>query len=445
MTRATDDRSATERAEWGRAERHRVPRTSHAQWAPAADRADPLAVIAAQERDRLAWLLPVRHARMAASPFAFFRAGAAVMAADLAPTPTLGVSVQLCGDAHLANFGTYASPERRWVFDVNDFDETLPGPWEWDVKRLGASFVLAARANGLTDPRGRELAVQTAGAYRRAMAGFAQTSTLDTWYARMSMNRVDRAVPEHGLRRLSRSGVRTRIGRRALAKLTERDGAGLRMRSEPPLLVPLRELGDIGADLDRSVRENFEVYLSSVAPDRRHVLGRFRVVEAAVKAVGVGSVGTRCFVLLLLGRDRGEPLFLQIKQAMRSALEPYAPASVFGHEGQRVVAGQRLLQAANDIFLGWSQLESGPHYYWRQFHDTRIVVDVGAMSARELGRYADVCGWTLAHSHARSGDAVTIAAYLGGGTVFDEAIGDFGVAYAAQTEADHARFVAAVG
>jgi uncharacterized protein (DUF2252 family) len=382
---------------------------------------------------------------MAASPFAFFRAGAAVMAADLAPTPTVGVSVQLCGDAHLANFGTYASPERRWVFDVNDFDETLPGPWEWDVKRLGASFVLAARANGLTDPRGRDLAVRTAGAYRRAMAGFARMSTLDGWYARVPMVRVDRAVPDHGPRRLSRSGVRTRIGRRALARLTEHHGGGMRIRSVPPLLVPLRELGDIGVDLDRSVRENFEVYLSSVAPDRRHVLSRFRVVEAAVKAVGVGSVGTRCFVLLLVGRDHGEPLFLQIKEASRSALEPYAPSSVFGHQGQRVVAGQRLLQAANDIFLGWSQLQSGPHYYWRQFHDTRIVVDVDAMGARELSRYADVCGWTLAHSHARSGDAVTIAAYLGGGTVFDQAIGDFGVTYAAQTAVDHARFVAAVG
>jgi uncharacterized protein (DUF2252 family) len=441
----TDAATATDRAGQGRAERHRVPRSSHAQWIPSANRADPLTVIAAEERDRLAWLIPVRRARMAASPFAFFRAGAAVMAADLATTPTIGVEVQLCGDAHLANFGTYASPERRWVFDVNDFDETLPGPWEWDVKRLGASFVLAARTNGLTDPCGRELARRAARAYRTAMASFGGMSTLDAWYARMPIGRVDRAVPDHALRRLSRSAVRNSIGRRALAKLIEGAGDGMRIRSDPPLLVPLRELGDIGADLDLSVRENFEVYLASVAPDRRHMLSRFRVVEAAVKAVGVGSVGTRCFVLLLVGRDHYEPLFLQIKEATRSALEPYAGPCLFGHQGQRVVAGQRLLQAANDIFLGWSQLESGPHYYWRQFHDTRIVVDVGAMGARRLRRYADVCGWTLAHSHARSGDAVTIAAYLGRATVFDEAIGDFAVAYAAQTEADHARFVAAIG
>jgi uncharacterized protein (DUF2252 family) len=445
VTSVTDAATATDRAEQGRAERHRVPRSSHAQWTPAADRADPLTVIAAQERDRLAWLIPVRHARMAASPFAFFRAGAAVMAADLASTPTIGVQVQLCGDAHLANFGTYASPERRWVFDVNDFDETLPGPWEWDVKRLGASFVLAARANGLTDPCGRDLALRAAGGYRTAIAAFAGMSTLDAWYARMSIGRVDRAVPDHALRRLSRSAVGNSIGRRALAKLIEGAGDGMRIRSDPPLLVPLRELADIGADLDRSVRENFAVYLASVAPDRRHVLSRFRAVEAAAKAVGVGSVGTRCFVLLLVGRDHGEPLFLQIKEATRSALEPYAGPSVFGHQGQRVVAGQRLLQAANDIFLGWSQLESGPHYYWRQFHDTRIVVDIAAMRARQLSRFADVCGWTLAHSHARSGDAVTIAAYLGRATIFDEAIGDFAVAYAAQTEADHARFVAAIG
>jgi uncharacterized protein (DUF2252 family) len=433
----TGTASAAERAEAGRSARHQVPRAAHAEWSPPADRPDPLALIAAQERNRLGWLVPVRHTRMASSPLAFFRGSAVVMAADLAGTPSMGVRVQLCGDAHLANFGLYASPERRWVFDVTDFDETLPGPWEWDVKRLAASFVLAARENGLTDARARAMAVRSVRAYRQAVAGFAHMSTLDLWYAQVPLDLVDQAMPFR--RRMPRPS-----GRRGLYKLLDQDGTGGRFRADPPLLVPLRELGEVGVEAQQAVEANFEVYLASVTPDRRQLLGRFQLLDVAVKAVGVGSVGTRCYVLLLRGLDHAEPLFVQIKEAGPSALEPYLPASEYAHQGQRVVCGQRLLQAANDLFLGWSQLDSGPHYYWRQFHDTRVPADLATMSPRQLTRYADICGWTLARSHARSGDAIAIAGYLGSGPAFDDAVGDFALGYAGQAQADHARFVVAV-
>jgi uncharacterized protein (DUF2252 family) len=437
-----------ERAAAGKAARRAVPRASHAGWDPPADRPDPMSVISAQETGRLPWLLPVRRARMAESPFSFYRGCAALMAADLSGTPTMGVPVQLCGDAHLANFGTFASPERRQVFDVNDFDETLPGPWEWDVKRLATSFVLAARDDGFDDPVGRPAAVRAVSAYRRAMASFATTSVLDVWYAQVSLDLLRAALPERDRKRFDRGQrqARQRTSQQVLAKLTEEIDGELRMRSDPPLLAPLR---DLAANLDQGrlrteVWDSYDSYLSSVGPDRRHVLSRFEPVDVALKVVGVGSVGTRCFIVLLRGLDHQEPLFLQVKEATTSVLEAHLAPSGYPHCGQRVVEGQRLMQAGSDIFLGWSKTSTGPHYYWRQFRDMKGSFDVAVMNPAQLNQYAEACGWTLAHCHARSGDAITIAGYLGSGPVFDEAVGDFAVAYADQTARDHAAFVAAV-
>jgi uncharacterized protein (DUF2252 family) len=443
------DRTAGERAADGRAARKAVPRSDHARWEPPVDRPDPVSGVTAREAGRLPWLLPVRRARMAESPFAFYRGAAGLMAADLTGTPTIGVGVQLCGDAHLANFGTFASPERRQVFDLNDFDETLPGPWEWDVKRLAASFVLAARDNGFDEAEGRAAAVRSASAYRRATAAFASAGTLDVWYAQVSLDLIRNAIPSSEDRdRFTRTGAKARkqTSQRALAKLTERVGGRLRIRSDPPLLVPLRELAEHGDGnlLRRQVEENYDNYLASVSSDRRRVLTRFRPVDVALKVVGVGSVATQCFILLLQSWDRDEPLFLQVKEATASALEAHLPASDFPHHGQRVVEGQRLMQAASDMFLGWSQAESGPHFYWRQFHDMKASANVATMNPMQLSFYGEVCGWTLAHGHARSGDAIAVAAYLGSGTVFDQALGDFAVAYADQAQRDHGAFLSAI-
>jgi uncharacterized protein (DUF2252 family) len=436
--------NGNERAAAGKAARRAVPRISHAGWDPPANRPDPMSVISAQETGRLPWLLPVRHTRMAESPFAFYRGCAALMAADLSGTPSMGLPVQLCGDAHLANFGTFASPERRQVFDVNDFDETLPGPWEWDVKRLATSFVLAARDDGFDDTVGRATAVRSVSAYRRAMARFATTSVLDVWYAQVSLDLIRAALTGRDRKQFDRGQrqARQRTSQQALAKLTEEVDGELRMRSDPPLLAPLRELAaNVDGDkLRAEVWDSYNSYLSSLSRDRRHVLSRFEPVDAALKVVGVGSVGTRCFIALLRGLDRQEPLFLQVKEAGPSVLEAHLAPSGYEHRGQRVVEGQRLMQASGDIFLGWSKTSTGPHYYWRQFRDMKGSFDIAVMDPSQLSQYAEACGWTLAHCHARAGDAITIAGYLGSSSTFDEAVGDFAVAYADQTARDHSAF-----
>ncbi|GII05590.1 DUF2252 domain-containing protein [Planobispora takensis] len=441
-------KTPAERAEAARAARKEVPRREHARWEPPGDRVDPVTHLAAQEAERVPWLLPVRHMRMAESPFAFFRGAAAPMAADLAGTPVTGITVQLCGDAHLANFGTFASPERRQVFDLNDFDETLPGPWEWDVKRLAASFTVAGRDNGFTDAEGRTAAVQAVTAYRTAMATFASMSVLEVWYAQASLELIKSTLVVDRYRKQfaqAEKKARQRTSARALTRLTEQSEGGLQIRSDPPLLVPLREVRDAETreTFRHYVEESFEGYLTSLPRDRRHVLSHFRVIDMALKVVGVGSVGTRCFIVLLQGRDHDEPLFLQVKEANASVLEAYLSPSEFTHRGQRVVEGQRLMQSSSDIFLGWS---TGPQrdYYWRQLHDMKGAADVTVMKPAQLARYATLCGWTLAHGHARSGDAIAIAAYLGSGDTFAEAVGDFAVAYADQTERDYAAFVEAV-
>ena len=441
--------AAGERAEQARQARQTAPRSSHGDWAPGADRADPVTILTSQDASRLEWLVPVRHARMAESAFAFYRGGAAIMAADLAGTPDIGVSAQLCGDAHLANFGSFASAERRQVFDVNDFDETLPGPWEWDVKRLAASMVVAAWDNGFDNKTAGSAARAAVRAYQDAMSEFAGAPALQVWYAQLSLARLREGIPRKSDRKAFDKAVKKARGKnsqRALGKLTETMDGERRIRSQPPLLIPLRELA---AHFDRdnlrsTVEKNFRDYVESLPQDRRRVLHRFSIVDMALKVVGVGSVGTRCWIVLLQGRDHGEPLFLQIKEASASVLEAHLQASAFDHPGQRVVNGRRLMQASSDLFLGWSGTMDGGHYYWRQFHDMKGSADVAAMDETRLKHYGGVCGWTLAHAHARSGDAVAISAYMGSGKAFPRSLAEFGMTYAKQNQADYDAFRQAI-
>jgi uncharacterized protein (DUF2252 family) len=434
-----------QRHELGRAARRVVPRGGHAGWTPAPDRPDPVDLLEAQARDRLEDVLPIRYARMMASPFAFMRGSAIVMANDLAGTPKSGIQAQLCGDAHLLNFGAYASPERALLFDVNDFDETLPGPWEWDVKRLAASLVVAGRDNGFDAAGCREAALASVASYRQRMAEFAAMRELEVWYSRVGEEEVRGLLSHVGkktTKKLSKA-VRKARGRdslQALSKLT-RVVEGRRMiDDDPPLLVRLPE----GDEIRGQVYAILESYKRTLQEDRRHLLDRYRFVDVARKVVGVGSVGTRAFVVLLEGRDQDDPLFLQVKEAGASVLEGYVESSTYEHHGHRVVAGQRLMQAASDIFLGWFRGTEGRDFYWRQLKDMKGSAVVENMSPEELVLYARLCGWALARAHARSGDRVQIAAYLGKSERFDVAVADFAVAYADQNERDHATLCAAV-
>ncbi len=449
---------ATVRAQAAIALRDAVPRSAHATWEPPTDRGDPVSILTGQDTDRLQWLVPVRHARMAESSFSFYRGAAAIMAADLSHTPSTGLLAQICGDAHLANFGTYASPERRQVFDVNDFDETLPGPWEWDLKRLVTSFVLAGADNNLADVAGRDAAVQAAAAYRQAMADMSHFGALDVWYHSVNMASLKTVMPSKANKKTfekSLAKARSKTSQRALGKLTETVDGKLQIRNDPPLLERLTDLakkgGELGTEhLGQAVRDSFRQYAASLTDSRRQLLGRFEVVDIALRVVGVGSVGTRCLIVLLTGVDNGEPLILQIKEAGPAVLEKYLPASPYLHHGQRVVEGQRLMQASSDIFLGWSsgsadaQESAMNDFYWRQFHDMKGSANVAAMDPDQLKGYATLCGATLAHSHARSGDSVAIAAYMGDSDTFDRALGDFAVAYAKQNNEDYAAFTEAI-
>jgi uncharacterized protein (DUF2252 family) len=447
--------ASSPRAEAGKAARSRAPRSSHGEWEPAADRPDPLAVLGRQERSRVPELVPLRHERMAASPFAFFRGAAAVMAVDLAETAVSGLTVQACGDAHLSNFGVFAAPDRQLVFDLNDFDETLPGPWEWDLKRLAASFAIAGRERGFE--RDERLATVRAAVarYRQAMRGFAAESSLAVWYERLDVEaalaEVEAEDPDSTKQvRRSLEKARRKDNLRALDKLTERVDGELRIVSEPPLIVPVEELSpkSEAATVEAGLREVLFRYRGTLPRDRRHLLDRYRFRHLARKVVGVGSVGTRAWVALLTGEDDGDPLFLQAKEAEASVLEPFAGASEFTNHGQRVVEGQRLMQAASDIFLGWCPAigvdGARRDFYLRQLWDGKRSVDVEALSPRGLEVYARICGWTLARAHARSGDRVAIAAYLGRGDRFDRAIAEFSERYADQNERDHAALVNAI-
>ena len=462
MMTAVVHASVDERRARGKAARTAAGPSEHAGWKPAPNRADPVALLEAQNASREPDLVPVRHGRMMFSPFTFYRGAAKIMAADLADTPRAGLTVQLCGDAHLSNFGVYASPERALVFDLNDFDETLPGPFEYDVERLAASFVVAGRNNGFSKADTRAATRASVAAYREAMVNFATMPVLDVWYARLSESDLMRAV-DAGARaakratgkRLAKSAAkqvhkaRTRDSLQALSKLAERVDGQYRIVSQPPIVVTLPELqaqrGMSADDVAHAIHEQFRAYRATLEDDRRHLLERFEVVDVARKVVGVGSVGTQAFIVLLQGRDQDDPLFLQIKGATQSVLEDHLPKSRYRQPGERVVQGQRLMQAASDIFLGWTKgVESGRYLYWRQLRDMKGSAIIEAMVPTGLTFYAQLCGQTLARAHARSGDPVAIAAYLGKKDRFDQAIVDFAERYADQNERDYEAFCAAI-
>ena len=440
------NRTPEARFEHGRSLRSSCPRSQHAEWVPASGRPDPVALLEEQNADRLDWLVPVRRARMLASAFAFFRGGARVMAADLAATPVTGLTAQICGDAHLANFGFFASPERQLVFDINDFDETLAGPWEWDLKRLAASFMIAARHNKLDKDDCRRVTERAVRFYRKAMADFAKMRTVDIWYALLEEEHVidtaDEVGREDEVEEITKK-AKTKHSGQALERFASEVDGEYRIKSEPPLLVPLRELPDQlpRTDFGKAIEESFEAYRETVPNHCKTLLSRFRTVDAALKVVGVGSVGTRCAVMLLEGRDRRDPLFLQIKEASRSVLEEFLPLSTYENHGQRVVEGQRLMQTVSDIFLGWTVGEAdSKHYYWRQLRDWKGSADVDDIKGSDLRYLAKLTGWTLARAHARTGDPIAIAGYLGNSNTVDKALTEFADRYADQNESDFQAF-----
>jgi Uncharacterized protein conserved in bacteria (DUF2252) len=446
----------TQRASRGKAARADVPRSSHGAWQPAPDRPDPVDLLEAQARTRVPELVPIRYGRMLTSPFAFYRGAAAIMAADLAPLPRSGLVAQLCGDAHLMNFGGFAAPDRRLVFSLNDFDETLPGTFEWDVKRLAASFSVAGRALGFDEDDRRAAVVAGTRSYRTTMREFADMRVMDIWHTRLELDalfgRWGQAAGKQRLKTAERNvaKARTKDSLKALAKLTRVVDGRPRIVSDPPGVVPVEELlPPEAADMFHEVvRTVIRSYRRSLPRDRRKLLERFQYQHAARKVVGVGSVGTRAWIVLLTGRDDTDPVFLQFKEAQASVLEPYLGKSEFTHNGQRVVEGQRMMQAASDLMLGWDRIQGVDgqerDFYIRQLWDAKGSALVETMDPKTLAIYAEICGWTLARAHARSGDPIAIAAYLGTGRVFDEAMGSFAESYADQNERDFAALQDAV-
>ena len=445
MTTASPD----ERAAAGRAARKKVPRSTHGEWSPPARRRDPVKVLEDQAKTRVQELVPIRYGRMLASPFTFFRGAAAIMAMDLAKTPESGLRVQACGDAHLSNFGIFAAPDRREVLDVNDFDETLPGPWEWDVKRLAASVAIAGRDRDFTPKETRAAVLGTIRSYREAMREFAAMRNLDVWYARLDVDvlladlaQVATAKAMKKVKKgVAKAGKKNSL--RAFDRLVRVVDGEPRIISDPPLLVPARELvsEDHAQELEERILELLGRYRESLQGDRRHLLDSYRFVEMARKVVGVGSVGTRTWVVLMMGRDGEDPLFLQAKEAEASVLEPYVGESEFGSHGERVVEGQWLMQASSDIFLGWLPalgFDGGKRdFYVRQLWDGERSVEIETLPPEGLAIYGRVCGWTLARAHARSGDRIAIGSYLGKGKTFDRAIAEFSERYADQNELDY--------
>ena len=433
-----------ERRAIGKKLRDTVPRAAHAFWRAHGGRTDPLAILHAADATRQPDLVPLRYGRMLQSPFTFYRGSAGVMAADLAHTPNTGIHVQACGDAHLMNFGGFATPERRLIFDINDLDETLPAPWEWDVKRLVASFVLAARANGLSDRNGRNAAIACARSYRNQMRSFSEMDVLETWYARLDEADYVAMLPPY-----QRTILRKRIAKataRSSAelvypKLVETDGTRVRIHDTPPTIFHAD--GSRGAEYLDMCRDVLAQYRSTLTEDRRVLLDRYHLVDAAIKVVGIGSVGTLCMVALMMS-IAGHPFFLQIKEANASVLETYAGKSAYAHHGERVVQGQRLMQPASDLFLGWGTGPEGREFYLRQLRDVKVSPLVETYDAEMLSIYAGACGWVLARAHAKAGDPWAISGYLGRQDEFDEAMGRFALTYADQAERDHAALKAAV-
>ena len=448
-----------ERAVRGKAARAEVPLESHAEFDPAPDRPDPIALLEEQGASRVPNLVPVRYGRMMASPFSYYRGAALPMAADLATTPVTGLAVQACGDAHLSNFGVFGSAERRLVFDVNDFDETTPGPWEWDVKRLAASLEVAARDNGFPGKKRRAIVAAAVAQYRNAMRDFADMTNLEVWYATADMDLLRQQNPAQ-LKARQRKAVdkglakaRTKDSMQAVDKLTHMVDGRPRIVADPPLIVPADQL--IPDEIDRKrfeglISDLVAGYRRTMETDRRYLLEQYEFCDMAHKVVGVGSVGTRCWIVLMLGRDTGDPLFLQVKEAQDSVLCRYVGSSKYSNQGQRVVAGQRLMQASSDIFLGWQRVAIGAEnnghrdFYVRQLRDWKFSLDYEAMVPRGMRLYGQLCGWTLARAHARSGDRIAIASYLGSSETFDQAITKFAGAYADQNEKDHQALLAAV-
>ena len=457
MVKTVEHPSKEERAAGGKAARAVLPREQLAEWHPGRRTLEPLELLAEQARTRVPELVPIRHARMAASPFAYYRGAALPMAADLATAAHSGIMVQLCGDAHLANFGGFASPERELLFDVNDFDETLAGPFEWDLKRLAASFEVAAHGRDFDSRTARTITLAGIRAYQQAIRDFAGLSNLDVWYARLDVNGViqrwgggvaAKRVKEFQ-RNVAKASSKDQI--KARAKLTRTDADGLHFVSDPPLLVPVAELYSAvdGQAIEESIHETIRSYRRTLQGDRRRLLESYRFVDLARKVVGVGSVGTRAWVALFVGASNTDTLILQVKEAEASVLERFVGRSAYHNQGQRVVEGQRLMQAASDIFLGWQRVSQGvdgrPHdYYVRQLWDWKLSADIDLMQPDALAIYAQLCGWTLARAHARSGDRVAIGSYMGGSDIFPQALARFAAAYADQNDADHQALVRAI-
>ncbi len=449
--------SVAERVARGKAARNEVPRAGHALFEPLSTRADPVELLERQAKTRVPELVPIRYGRMLVSPFTFYRGAASIMAHDLAATPRSGLTVQCCGDAHLSNFGVFASPERQLVFDVNDFDETLPGPWEWDVKRLAVSMLIAARSNGFKAKEQDRIVLDTVGRYRTAMAEFAGMKNLDVWYSHLDIESV---VKEFGsqykpklVKRADKqiAKARTKDSMTAFSKLTEVVDGKARIVDQSPLIVPMEQLAQGGErdEIVEALHQLLRDYRETLEFDRRILLEQFQLSDLARKVVGVGSVGTRAYIALMLGRDGQDPLFLQMKEAEASVLEEFLGPSEFSNHGERVVVGQRLMQASSDIFLGWLHVETGldgksRDFYARQLKDWKGSAEIEQMVPKAMAAYGTLCGWTLARAHARSGDRIAIAAYLGNSDSFDRAIVEFSKAYADQNERDYQALTAAV-
>ena len=496
--RKVEHLSVDDRKAMGLEARDRAPLSSHTGWRPASDRPDPVALLVEQDTARVQDLVPVRHGRMMVSPFTFYRGAAKIMAVDLADTPMAGLEAQLSGDAHLSNFGLFASPLRDLLFDVNDFDETLPGPFEYDVKRMAASFVIAGRNNGFATADSREATLASVRAYREAMASFAQMGVMDIWYAHLDEDELNASISsvvagtktrKKTAKKQKKADKRTEAPKKeekqaaereksarqeekaekkaekradkimakahrrdslqALSKLGELVDGKYRIVSQPPIVVPARDLATADGlspdEVTSAIHEEFRAYRATLPDDRRKLLERFEIVDVARKVVGVGSVGTREFIVLLQGRDAHDPLFLQIKEATASVLEAHLRKSVYRQHGERVVQGQLMMQAASDIYLGWAKGPDARHqYYWRQLRDMKGSLDVEKATPVGLTLYARICGWTLAHAHARSGHPIAIAEYLGDSDAFDKSVTDFAERYADQNEQDYQQFVNAI-
>ncbi len=432
--------SRSERIDAGKQLRTKLPRSAHAPWKAPANRRDPVEILEESNRERIQELIPIRYGRMLRSPFTFYRGSAALMASDLALTPNTGVQVQACGDCHLLNFGLFATPERRLVFDINDFDETHPAPWEWDLKRLVTSFVIAGRDQGISDEDCQAAASRCTQSYREHLREYSQMSPLEVWYSQLDAETLIKQAPDSETKKRREQlaeRARERIVEQLFPKIVSQVGGRYRFVDQPPILYHMAE-----ADAEERILEGLDAYRQSLPDERRVLLDRYRLEDFALKAVGIGSVGTRCYIMLMFSEEN-HPLILQVKEARSSVLEPYTAPSRYENHGQRVVVGQRLTQSSSDIFLGWVRGRLGFDFYVRQLRDMKMSAPLEGATAAQIELYSELCGWTLARAHAKSGDAATISGYLGKGEQFDKAMATFAIGYADQTEQDFEAMVKA--